>query len=229
MLCILQARISSQRLPGKVLFDLKGRVLLGRVIDRVLQAKKVSKLIVATSDQQSDHPIVQFCLREGIRYACGSLVNVADRFRQIAKKERADAFVRISGDSPLLDPALIDQAIGYFAHGNWDLVTNILTRTFPKGQSVEVIRSGTFSKICKTLVTNDQREHVTKAFYENLQAFQIFSFTSDTDLSHVNLCIDTREDLTKIGMVLDRVQNHPGGWQELATIYQSLMPCQKFC
>ena len=212
-----------------MLLDLKGRVLLGRVIDRVSQADKVSKLIVATSDQQSDQPIAEFCLREGIHYARGSLVNVADRFRQIAVGEHADAFVRISGDSPLLDPALVDQAIDYYDHGNWDLVTNVLTRTFPRGQSVEVIRSGTFFKTCKTLVTNEQREHVTKAFYENPQAFRIRSFTSDTDLGHVNLCIDTREDLGKIEMILDRIQNQPRGWRELATIYQSLQPCPKYC
>ena len=212
-----------------MLLDLKGRVLLGRVVDRVSQAEKVSKLVVATSDQQSDQPIAEFCLREGIRYARGSLMNVADRFRQIAESERAEAFVRISGDSPLLDPALVDRAIDSYDHGNWDLVTNVLTRTFPKGQSVEVVRSGAFFNICKTLVTNDQREHVTKAFYENPQDFRILNFTNDTDLGHVNLCIDTREDLEKIGMVLDRVQNHPGGWQELATVYQSLKPCPKYC
>ena len=222
MLCILQARISSQRLPGKVLHELHGRVLLGRVIDRIRQAQKVSKLIVATSDHQSDQPIADFCENEKIECARGSLDNVAERIREIAEKEQARAFVRISGDSPLLDPALVDQAIGYFEIGHCDLVTNVLTRTYPKGQSVEVILSKTFFQTCKSLVTNSHREHVTTFFYENPQKYRIVSFTSGMDLGHVNLCVDTPEDLVKVESILEKAENNPEGWRELASIYQTL-------
>jgi len=222
MLCILQARLSSRRLPGKMLLDVRGRVLLGRAINRILKARKVSKLIVATSDHQSDQPIVEFCARERIQCSRGSLDDVADRVREIIEREQARAFVRISGDSPLIDPALVDQAIGYFEIGHCDLVTNVLARTFPKGQSVEVILSETFFQTCKSLVTNHHREHVTKIFYENPQMYRIVSFTSGMDLGHVNLCIDTPEDLVKVKSVLEKAENNPGGWQELASIYQTL-------
>ena len=222
MLCILQARMSSQRLPGKVLHDLHGRVLLGRVVDRIRKAQKVSKLIVATSDHQSDQSIVDFCVNEKITCVRGSLDNVADRIRKIAEQEQAKAFVRVSGDSPLLDPALVDQAIGYFEIGPCDLVTNVLTRTFPKGQSVEVILSETFSRSCESLVTKSQREHVTTFFYENPQQYRIVSFSSGMELGHVNLSVDTPEDFVKVESVLSKAGNNPKGWRELTSIYQTV-------
>jgi len=214
--------MSSQRLPGKMLVNLNGQSLLRRVVDRVGKSKKVSNLIVATSDQECDQAIEEFCFREGVRHYRGSLDDVADRFRKIIQEERVRSFVRICGDSPLLDPALVDQAIDYFDYDNLDLVSNILLRTYPKGQSVEVIRSDAFCKAYKMLKSNDQREHVTKVFYENPHVFRILSFTSGMDLGRINLCIDTYEDVVRIEKVLDRVDNLPGNWRELAEVYQSI-------
>ncbi|GJL65848.1 MAG: flagellin modification protein FlmC [Nitrospirales bacterium] len=222
MLCILQARLSSQRLPGKMLLDIKGQVLLKRVVDRIAKARNVSKIIVATSNEESDQRIQEFCLQEGINYYCGSLDDVADRFQKILAKERVQSFVRICGDSPLIDPVLVDQGIDYFHDGQWDLVSNTLIRTFPKGQSVEVIRADTFRRTYPLLTTNEQREHVTKVFYQNPQRFRILSFTSGLDLGRVNLCIDTSDDVITIEKILDRVHNKPASWRELAEVYQSL-------
>ena len=147
MICIIQSRMSSTRLPGKMLMDINGRPLLGRVIDRVKASKVVTKLIVATSISREDDEIEQFCLNEKIKYYRGDLNNVYKRFKEIVTLEKADSFIRINGDSPLIDPEIIDLAVNNYNNEDCDLLTNIFPRTFPRGQSVEVISSQPFTQI----------------------------------------------------------------------------------
>ncbi len=222
MLCILQARMSSTRLPSKMLLDLKGRVVIGRVLDRLKQAKKVSKTIVATSDGESDQPLADFCIRENVECVRGSLEDVTGRFRQVVAQEQAEAFVRITGDSPLIDPEIVDRAVGYFEQAECDLVTNVLTRTFPKGQSVEAVLSSTFMRVSQTLMRPDLREHVTKIYHENPTAFRIVGFSSGQDFGQMNLSLDTSEDFARIEAILERAGDRPAGWRELAAISDSL-------
>jgi spore coat polysaccharide biosynthesis protein SpsF len=223
MLCIIQSRMSSQRLPGKMMMDIGGRVLIGRVIDRVRLSKKVSKIIVATSDHPSDDPIEQFCEVENIICYRGSLNNVAKRFMEIVLAENALSFVRINGDSPLIDPELIDCAISYFELGDNDLVTNVGVRTFPKGQSVEVILTNVFVSLYNELTTNEQREHVTKAFYERPENFRIMNFTSGGNFNSINMCIDTSEDKRNIEVVLKNVGREIGNWKDLSLLFSTLL------
>ncbi len=215
--------MSSQRLPGKMMMDIGGRVLIGRVIDRVRLSKKVSKIIVATSDHPSDDPIEQFCEVENIICYRGSLNNVAKRFMEIVLAENALSFVRINGDSPLIDPELIDCAISYFELGDNDLVTNVGVRTFPKGQSVEVILTNVFVSLYNELTTNEQREHVTKAFYERPENFRIMNFTSGGNFNSINMCIDTSEDKRNIEVVLKNVGREIGNWKDLSLLFSTLL------
>jgi spore coat polysaccharide biosynthesis protein SpsF len=224
MLCIVQSRMSSRRLPGKMMLDVKNRVLLGRVVDRLVEARKISKVVVATSDHESDQAIADFCGRESILCVRGPLDDVVDRFRRVIEQERAHAFVRINGDSPLIDPVLVDRAIGYFEQAECDLVTNVLPRTFPKGQSVEVLLSETFLRTCPALTSAEQREHVTGIYYEDPSAYRIVSFTSGMDLSRMSLSVDTPEDLSKVEAILERSGNRPAGWRGLASLHRALFP-----
>jgi spore coat polysaccharide biosynthesis protein SpsF len=220
MLCILQSRMSSQRLPGKMMMDFKGRTLLGRVIDRLKMAKKISKIVVATSEDPSDDPILEFCAKENLICYRGSLNNVVNRFLEVVIAEKAMSFVRINGDSPFIDPNLIDQAVSYFELGECDLVTNVGIRTFPKGQSVEVILAKTFVGLCNKLVTDEEREHITKYFYERPESFRIVNFTSGGNFNLINMCVDTAEDREKIEFVLEQTSNKPGCWKDLLLFYQ---------
>lgn len=113
MLCILQARMSSKRLPGKMLMQ-QASALLGRTLDRLGHSKTIGRLVVAISDSVTDDPIADFCAVEGVNCFRGSPDNVAERFRQVLAQERVTQFMRISGDSPLIDPALVDQTVRYF-------------------------------------------------------------------------------------------------------------------
>lgn len=215
--------MSSRRLAGKALLDVRGRVLLGRVIDRLRLAQRLSRIIVATSDQADDQAVADFCAGEGIECARGDLEDVTRRFRQVIERERAEAFVRISGDSPLIDPALVDQAVSYFQQGACDLVTNVRPRTFPKGQSVEVLLSKTFLRACESMTTDAQREHVTGIYYERPETYRTVSFTSGMACGELKLTVDTREDLAVIEAVLERSGDRPGGWRAVATAYRAVV------
>ena len=136
MLVIIQARMSSRRLPGKVLMKIQGKTLIERVVEGVSRSKYVTKIIVATSKHKTDLPLRKLCLKKKINYYAGSLHNVASRFYEISKNLNVKSFVRICADSPFIDPNLIDKCLIKFNSKNYDIVTNLLPRTFessPKG------------------------------------------------------------------------------------------------
>jgi spore coat polysaccharide biosynthesis protein SpsF len=215
MLAIIQARMSSRRLPGKVLKPLAGRPMLGWVAARVSAARELARVAVATSVDATDDPVAEFCERERLPCHRGPLNDVATRFSLAAAAEGADAFVRITGDSPLIDPAIIDQAVRLYHGGEWDLVSNVLARTFPIGQSVEVLRASTFDQVFRSTTDADHREHVTQSYYASLKSFRIVGFTSGMDASAVQLSVDTAEDFESIARVLAASGNNPGGWRKL--------------
>jgi spore coat polysaccharide biosynthesis protein SpsF len=218
MLVIIQARMSSIRLPGKVLMNIAGKLMLERVCDRVMQSNDVKKVVIATSDDSSDDQIEQFCnLR---KYICfrGSLDDVAGRFLGVIKSQGAEEFIRISGDSPLIDPELIDMAIAEYRCDLYDLVTNVLHRTFPKGQSVELIRSTSFKKMYDGLISVDDREHVTKAFYRNKSNFKIKNFVAEPPAGDIQLSVDTQEDLDKVTAIINACDLQSAGWRDFVRL-----------
>ena len=160
MLCIIQARYSSNRLPGKVLKKIFGITVLKRVINQVRKSKKISKIIVATSKHSTDKKIINFCKKNKIHCISGPLNNVFKRFYSIIVHEDCKSFVRISADSPLLDCSLIDKAITFFNRKRYDIVTNVFPRTFPKGFSVEVINS----KIILDFLIRVKKKKTSRAF-----------------------------------------------------------------
>lgn len=214
MLVIIQARMSSIRLPGKVLMNIAGKPMLDWVYGRVVQSSYVKKVVIATSDDSSDDQIEQFCnLR---KYSCfrGALDDVAGRFLGVINSQRAEEFIRISGDSPLIDPALIDMAIVEYRSDLYDLVTNVLPRTYPKGQSVEIVRSSVFRKMYDGLISLDDREHVTKAIYENKLNFRIKNFETDPPAGDIQLSVDTYEDLKKVTAIINSSDVQSAGWRD---------------
>ena len=143
MLLIIQARSSSKRFPNKVLYPIKKKPVIIRVILNALKSKKVSKLLIATSNNRSDDELVNFLKKKNFNVFRGSLSNVADRLLKAAQINNSKYFIRISGDSPLIDYKIIDRAIKIFKKDkkNKDLITNVFPRTFPSGQSVEIIKT----------------------------------------------------------------------------------------
>jgi len=222
MLCIIQARMSSKRFKGKMLANLLGVTVLQSVVSRIKLCNFVTKIIVATSTNISDDKLVDFCIKNGIEYYRGSLENVASRFYEIILSENTTAFMRISGDSPLIDPDLIDKAIEVYNSESIDIFTNVFPRTFPKGQSIEIIKSKVFLETFNLMKTNEQLEHVTGYFYSNSEEFKIFNLIALEDYSDVNLCIDNPEDIEILEKVLKTNNYKPGPWKVLADSYRIL-------
>ena len=198
MLCIIQARSNSKRFKNKVLHLIYGTPIIQHVINSVKGSKKITNLVVASSSNKNDDKLISYLQKKRIKFYRGDLENVAMRLYEVAKKNKAKFFVRISGDSPLIDPKLIDKAIRISKkEKRYDIISNVFPRTFPKGQSVEVIKTSILKKYSKHFSKID-KEHVTKYFYDNSNKFIIKNFTFDGNNKIIKLAIDTKKDLKNI-------------------------------
>ena len=195
---VVQARMSSKRFPGKVLHRILGKPMLEYLFESLKHCRVLDEMIVATSGEATDDAIRIFCEKYDIHCYRGSLGDVAGRFNGIIDTFKYDGFVRISGDSPLLDYRLVSKAVEIFKTGGYDIVTNVQKRTFPKGQSVEVIRSSTFNTVYPLMTNTLQKEHVTSYFYQNKSQFSIYNFESRKDYGNIQLSIDTKDDMNLI-------------------------------
>ena len=215
MLVIIQARYNSERLPGKVLKVLGKETILNRTINRISKSRKVSSITVATSIHNFDDPIEVHAKTLGVEVFRGDLEDVGSRLLQAAKSQNSQNFIRISADSPFIDWRILDHAINIFDLSKPDLVTNIFPRTFPKGQSVEIINTDALARICDVKRSLEEKEHVTPYFYNHYQQFNLVSFTSGQDCSSSNHCIDTQEDFDLSEKLIDQHQVKDQSWQEL--------------
>lgn len=191
---ILQARVSSSRLPGKVLKPLLGEPMLIRQVERIRRAKKIDCLIIATSNESSDDPIEKLCFDYNISCFRGSLDDVLDRFYHAAKSAGADYVVRMTGDCPLTDPEIIESVIQFCLENQLDYVSNALEPTFPDGLDVEVFRFSCLEAAWKEARLTSEREHVTPFIYNHTDRFKVASYNSDVDLSHLRWTVDEPDD-----------------------------------
>ena len=215
MLAIIQARYNSERLPGKVLKVLSEETILSRTINRISKSRKVSSITVATSVHNFDDPIEVHAETLGVNVFRGDLKDVGWRLLEAAKSQNSQNFIRISADSPFIDWRILDHAINIFDLSKPDLLTNIFPRTFPKGQSVEIINTDALARICDVKRSLEEKEHVTPYFYNHYQQFNLVSFTSGQDCSSSNHCIDTQEDFDLSEKLIDQHQVKDQSWQEL--------------
>ena len=202
---IVQARMGSGRLPGKSLRSIAGQPMLQYVLDRLQRCPDVDRIVVATSTAPCDDALAGYCEDRGIACVRGSEHDVASRFMSALEREPLDAFVRVCGDRPLLDQALVSRAVGLYRAGDHDLVTNVWPATFPPGQTVEVVRTATFLAAIAGMNAAD-REHVTPLFYRDHHLFRIQNFVAAADYSGVRLVVDTEADAQVIEGIVARMQ-----------------------
>lgn len=222
---IIQARMSSKRLSGKVLLEINNKPLVEYLIDRIKQSRTVNRIIIATSTDKSDLPIANYCKQKKIECFRGPLANVAERFKAVIEHYRIPFFLRICADSPLSDPVLIDNGVKNFSDGDYDIVTNTFKRTFPRGVSFEILRSELFLSHYPFMKGQDELEHVTAYFYKNFNKFRICNVdTEGPDYSWINLSVDTRDDFNLIKSIMKKINGsfEDCRWDELARIYISL-------
>jgi spore coat polysaccharide biosynthesis protein SpsF (cytidylyltransferase family) len=198
---LIQARYSSKRLPGKVIKKLSKKEILLHVYENCKKSK-IKKIIILTSRNKSDDVVVDFCKKNKIKYFRGSLKNVYLRYVSAIKKLNIDNFIRITGDSPMINYKLINTVFNKFNKKNYDIVTNVFPRSFPIGQSVEMINGNTFTKNYKN-IRLDEKEHITKYFYNNFKKFKIINIKSNKNYSKKNLSINTYNDYYKIKRIIE--------------------------
>lgn len=199
MLAIIQARSSSKRFKNKIIFPIYGTPLIGHVVKKLKKSNKIKKIIIATSTHKSDDKLINYLKENKIEYYRGKLKNVADRFLKLAIKKRAKHFLRINGDSPLIDYRIVNKAINIFEKNKekYHIITNVFPRSFPKGQSVEIVKTTILKKNINKF-NNFEKEHLTQFFYNNSQNFKIRNFTFKKITKIIKFSIDTRNDLNKI-------------------------------
>jgi spore coat polysaccharide biosynthesis protein SpsF len=222
---VIQARISSRRLPGKILLELLGRPSLDYLVEALRHARGLDALVLGTSTEPGDDATAAFAASRGLPCYRGSLDDVALRLLRAGEMHGADAIARINGDSPLLDPRVVDEAVELFRSGGADVVTNVRPRSFPKGQSVEVIALEALRRAVARMTTSHEREHVTPHFYARPDEYRIRSFVTADARPDVQLCIDDAADLDRCAAILQAlaVPHWQAGWRACVQAYDACL------
>lgn len=194
-IAIIQARMTSTRLPGKILADLAGKPLLFHVVSRARQATSIDEVIVATTDSPKDNETYKWCVNNNIICFRGSEDDVLDRYYQAAKCFHAGSIVRLTADCPLLDPFVIDRVVNFFKNGDYDYVSNVLEPTYPDGLDTEVFSFSTLERTWKEAVLKSEREHVTPFIRKSPHLFRSANVKNDVDLSANRWTVDEQDDL----------------------------------
>ncbi len=217
VLAIVQARMSSTRLPGKVLKPLSGQPALIRMLERVRRSRHVDKVVVATSTHASDDCLAALCQEHGIFCSRGDLEDVLDRFYRAASGWRPEYVVRLTADCPLSDPEIIDRCIEECIASKADYAGNAVERTYPDGLDVEVMR---YSSLQQAWIEADSpldREHVTPFFYRNPQRFRLHDVRNTEDYSLLRWTVDEEADYKLVARVFDKLypENPAFGWKDV--------------
>lgn len=220
-IAIVQARMGSSRLPGKVLMDLAGESTLSRVVGRLRRAKLLDNIVVATSDSYSDEAVVAECKRLNVLTYRGSQTDVLDRYYQAALAFGVGAVVRITSDCPLIDPDLVDDTVKKFKDQRCDYASNAIQRTYPRGLDVEVFTIAALKSAWQNAKQPYEREHVTPYFYEHPEHFRLVSLVGTSDYSQYRWTLDTPEDLQLLRAIYDRLRDQDHfTWQDVVALMQ---------
>ncbi len=191
---IIQARMGSSRLPGKVLKTIDGIPMLGLQINRLKHSKYSPEIIIATSTLKQDKPILKLAEELTIKSYAGSHEDVLDRYYQAALRYNIDIIARITADSPLIDPEIFDKMLEVFLENNFDYISNVRPATFPDGLDIEIFSLETLERTWKEARKSSEREHVTGYIGTNLNLFKTFNFENEKDYSEMRWTVDEPED-----------------------------------
>ncbi len=201
-LCIVQARMSSTRLPGKVLREINDRPLLWYVLERLGRSKEIDKVVLATSDHQDDDQLAGFCQKNNFECFRGSLEDVLKRYVDCARAyPEYDTIVRVTGDCPLIDPDVIDKVILAFEKEGVDYASNVLKETYPDGIDVEIFTRKSLLESDEEARLGSEREHVT-LYIRNNPKYKKINVENENDLSKFRLTVDNHEDLEVLSFLI---------------------------
>lgn len=209
VVCLVQARVGSTRLPGKILKEICGKTILHHEIDRLKKCKEIDEIVIATTDKEDDDKIVNEAKKLSVKYFRGSENDVLSRFYYAAKENSADIVVRVTSDCPCIDFEILDKMLIYFKEKykekQVDYLSNTIKRTYPRGYDIEIF---TFSALEKSYINAEkeyEREHVTPYIYDKTNNFLKLSFENKDDYSEYRVTLDTIEDFIVIKNIFENL------------------------
>lgn len=203
IVCIIQARMGSTRLPGKVLKKICSKTVLEHDIERLKGIKNLDEIVIATTIKEDDNKIVEEADRLGIKYFRGFEEDVLSRYYYAAKENNADVIVRVTSDCPLIDSEISEKIIQYYLDNNdkYDYLSNTIDRTYPRGLDTEVFSFKALEKAFIEAKIQRDREHVTPYIWDNPNLFRVFQYKNDKDYSNLRWTLDTEEDFQLISKI----------------------------
>ena len=209
VVCLVQARVGSTRLPGKILKEICGKTILHHEIDRLKKCKEIDEIVIATTDKEDDDKIVNEAKKLSVKYFRGSENDVLSRFYYSAKENNADIIVRVTSDCPCIDFEILDKMLIYFKEKykekQVDYLSNTIKRTYPRGYDIEIF---TFSALEKSYINAEkeyEREHVTPYIYDKTNNFLKLPFENKDDYSEYRVTLDTIEDFIVIKNIFENL------------------------
>lgn len=241
VVAIIQARMASSRLPGKVLLDIAGEPMLVQVVERTRRAKTINQVVVATTGELADDAIAMLCGERNYAYTRGNLHDVLDRYYQTSLVFQADIVVRITADCPIIDPDVVDETVAALfgfqmpvelpqlsleSQIKYDFAANRLPppfhRTFPIGLDTEVCTFAALQQAWREADQPYQREHVMPYLYEVDGRFRVFQLNHEPDYGNLRWTVDTAQDLAVIRRVFEYFdRRNDFSWKDVLALYQT--------
>ncbi len=206
---VILSRYNSNRLYGKALKNIKGTPVLGYIIERVSKVFSLDDIVLATSDEYTDNPIVDYAKRKNINYFRGSLYNVSERFYNVAKTYEFDYVIRINGDNIFVDIDLLGELTELAKTGQYDFISNVKKRTYPKGMSIEVVRTSHYANLLPEINKSENyKEHVTLYLYEHeLEGKYFYKYNEEIKgIQGIQLALDTQEDFDRTIRIINEFE-----------------------
>ena len=199
---IVQARMTSTRLPGKVLKPVLGKPLLEYQIERLRRIPNVDEIVIATTTNETDRAVVDLCEKLSAAYFCGSEDDVLSRYFGAAQQYAAELIVRVTADCPLIDPEIVDKAIRFYRE-HWQQVDYVRLEHYPLGLDAEVFPMAVLAECCREATAPSDREHVTPFIYRQPQRYRVKRLYCELDYSHHRWTVDTPEDFSLVRKIIE--------------------------
>ncbi|MCG5102597.1 cytidylyltransferase domain-containing protein [Oceanobacillus alkalisoli] len=205
VIAIVQARMGSTRLPGKILKEVNNKPLLEYQIERMTRAETIDEIVIATTTKDTEQPIVDLCEKLKIKHYRGSEEDVLSRYYEAATKYDAEIVLRITSDCPIIDPKVIDEVCNYYINNyeEVDYVANTIERTYPRGMDVSVFSYNLLKEVHENAVEDADREHVTRYIYNRPDRYKLESYKKEKDYSVHRWTVDTKEDLELVTKIIE--------------------------
>jgi spore coat polysaccharide biosynthesis protein SpsF (cytidylyltransferase family) len=221
VVAVVQARLGSARLPGKVLAEIAGRSVLAHVLSRAKRIPRVNTVILAIPEGTADDPLAAAAAAEGVTVVRGSSHDVLDRYHTAAAAADADVIVRVTADCPLLDPSVSGDVVERFLQGDVDYVSNVDPPTFPDGYDTEVIARSALQRAWREATDPFEREHVTPYIRRRPDEFRLANVRALTDRSNWRLTLDTEDDLRRLRRVFALAGGSEPGYGDVIRVVQA--------